>query len=153
MPVEDVASETEKIMDVIKGEYKAYFEKDQPGWSDKFVQADHLRFWGYWEGYPDKVRHYDSWKDLYEGKKNRFEIDTAGYWNENEPVMDIHDLNVQIRGKVAWVTFRQRSKDGKTDAFLGESLETKILEKIAGKWKIAYANFLYLPMEDTAGGK
>ncbi len=61
--------------------------------------------------------------------------------------MDIRDLNVQIRGDVAWVTFKQISRDQKTGKFLGEALETKILEKENREWKIAYLNFLYLPAD------
>jgi hypothetical protein len=64
--------------------------------------------------------------------------------------MDISDLDIQIRGNVAWVTFKQKTTDQETGEFLGEALETKILEKIDGKWKIAYLNFLYLPMEVSA---
>ncbi len=63
--------------------------------------------------------------------------------------MDISDFDIQIRGDVAWITFKQRSTDQETDEFLGESLETRILEKINGKWKIAYQNFLFLPMEGS----
>jgi hypothetical protein len=74
-------------------------------------------------------------------------VDSAGYWNENEPVMEINDVNIQIRKDVAWVTFRQRTTDQETGDFLGEAWETRILEKINGQWKIAYHGWLYSPME------
>lgn len=34
-----------------------------------------------------------------------------------------------------------------TRKFLGKSLETRILEKVNGEWKIAYLSFRYYPLE------
>lgn len=146
-PAHDFAKDSAEIMAVLKGEYKAYFEKDYAAWSSKFVQEDYLKYWGFWEGYPEKVRQYNSWKMLDEDKRKRMAGEIKAYWDEDNPGMEMRDINLQIRGDVAWITFRSISKDQKTGAFLGESLETKILEKIDGVWKIAYLNFLYLPME------
>jgi len=111
------------------------------------VQENYLKYWGFWEGYPEKVRQYNSWKMLDEDKRKRMAGEIKAYWDEDNPGMEMRDINLQIRGDVAWITFRSISKNQKTGAFLGESLETKILEKIDGVWKIAYLNFLYLPME------
>jgi hypothetical protein len=58
-------------MEVINEEYQAYFIKDYEAWSDKFVQEDYLKYWGYWEGYPEKIRQYSSWKELDTDKKKR----------------------------------------------------------------------------------
>jgi hypothetical protein len=143
----DYGSEAAQIMDVIKAEYRSYFEKNYEVWSGCMVQEDYYKQFGYWEGYPEKIRHYDSWTMLKEVKQERFDVDSAGYWNENEPVMEINDVNIQIRKDVAWVTFRQRTTDQETGDFLGEAWETRILEKINGQWKIAYHGWLYSPME------
>ncbi len=139
--------ESRKIMDVIKLEHRAYFEKDYNAWQSTYVQADYLKYWGFWEGYDEKVRQYNSWQEVSADKKNRFDGEITAYWDENKVGMDISDLNIQIRGDVAWVTFKQKTKDQVTGESLGEALETKILERIDGQWKIAYLNFLYLPME------
>ncbi len=143
----DDQEDSTKIMELINEEYKAYFIKDYEAWSDKFIHKDYLKYWGFWEGYPEKVRQYNSWEELATDKKKRMANEIKAYWDENQPGMDISDLNIQIRGDVAWVTFKQRTSDQETREFLGEALETKILEKINGKWKIAFLNFLYLPME------
>ncbi len=140
-------AESEKIMGTIHAEYKAYFIKDYEAWQSKFVHEDYLKFWGYWEGYPEKVRQYNNWEELDVDKRKRMAGEITAYWDENAG-MEIRDLNVQIRGEVAWVTFKQISRDQKTGEFLGEALETKILEKVDGEWKIAYLNFLYLPTEE-----
>jgi hypothetical protein len=134
-------------MDLIKLEHRAYFEKDYDVWQSTYVQTDYLKYWGFWEGYDEKVRQYNSWLEVSTDKKNRFDGVITAYWDENKVGMDISDLNIQIRGDVAWVTFKQKTKDQVTGESLGEALETKILEKIEGNWKIAYLNFLYLPME------
>jgi hypothetical protein len=139
--------ESKKIMDLIKLEHRAYFEKDYDVWQSTYVQTDYLKYWGFWEGYDEKVRQYNSWQEVSEDKKKRFDGDITAYWDENKVGMNISDLNIQIRGDVAWVTFKQITKDQVTGESLGEALETKILEKIDGHWKIAYLNFLYLPGE------
>jgi hypothetical protein len=144
-------AESEKIMNTINEEFKAYFVKDYEAWQSKFVHQDYFRYWGYWDGYPEKVRQYNSWEELDEGKQKRMAGEIKSYWDDNNVGMDIRDLNLQIRGDVAWVTFKQISRDQETGEFLGEALETKILEKENGEWKIVYLNFLYLPTdkEDT----
>jgi hypothetical protein len=141
------AKDSLEIMDVLWGEYKAYFEKDYQAWAAKFVHDDYVRYWGFWEGYPEQVRQYNGWKMLDEDKRKRMAGEIKAYWDQNNPGMEMSDINLQIRGNVAWITFRSVSKDTKTGAFLGESLETKILEKVNGEWKIAYLNFLYLPLQ------
>jgi hypothetical protein len=145
--VSERAGDSLQIMDVLWGEYRAYFEKDYEAWAAKFVHEDYVKYWGFWEGYPEQVRQYNSWKMLDEDKRKRMEGETKAYWDQNNPGMEMSDINLQIRGSVAWITFRSVSKDMKTGDFLGESLETKILEKVNGEWKIAYLNFLYLPMK------
>ncbi len=134
------------IMNVIRLEHRAYFEKDYDAWQSTYVQEDYLKYWGFWEGYDEKVRQYNSWVEVSEDKKNRFDGVITAYWDENSVGMNISDLNIQIRGDVAWVTFTQKSFDQSTGSLLGEALETKIMEKIEGHWKIAYLNFLYLPL-------
>jgi len=144
----DNSKDSTEIMAVLRGEYKAYFEKDYEAWASKFVHKDYLRYWGFWEGYPEKIRQYNTWKELDDDKKKRMAGETKAYWDENNPGMEMRDINLQIRGDVAWITFNAISRDQKTGAFLGESLETKILERIDGSWKIAYLNFLFLPMAE-----
>ena len=134
------------IMKAIRLEHRAYFEKDYETWQSTYVQENYLKYWGYWEGYDEKVRQYNSWEEVSDDKKKRFDGVITAYWDENAVGMNISDLNIQIRGDVAWVTFKQKSFDQSTGALLGEALETKIMERIDGNWKIAYLNFLYLPL-------
>ena len=53
-------------------------------------------------------------------------------------------INLQVRGDAAWVTYNQYGADT-GDARMdmpGLSRETKILEKHEGQWKLAYVCFL-----------
>ena len=54
--------------------------------------------------------------------------------------------NFRITKDMAWYTFEQDSYEKDTRKFLGKSLETRILEKENGEWKIAYLAFHYYPM-------
>ena len=46
---------------------------------------------------------------------------------------------------MAWYTFEQYSYEKDTRKLLGKSLETRILEKENGQWKIAYLGYHYFP--------
>lgn len=46
---------------------------------------------------------------------------------------------------VHWYTFEQLSYEKGTRKQVGRSLETRILEKHNGKWKIAYLGYHYFP--------
>ena len=48
-----------------------------------------------------------------------------------------------------WYTFEQSSYEKITHKFLGKSLETRVLEKENGRWKIAYLGFHYFPVIDV----
>jgi hypothetical protein len=52
-----------------------------------------------------------------------------------------------ITRDMAWSTFEQLSFEADTDNFLGKSLETRILEKVNGEWKIAYIGYHYFPKD------
>lgn len=141
-------AESEKIMATINAEFIAYFIKDYEEWQSKYVHEDYFKYWGYWDGYPEKIRQYNTWQELDIDKKKRMASETKAYWDGENVGMDIRDLNIQIRGDVAWATFKQISRNQKTGEYLGEALETKILEKEDGEWKIAYLNFLYFPSKE-----
>ena len=59
---------------------------------------------------------------------------------------------MRIHPGVAWVTFDQDSYEQGTGRPLGRSLETRILEKHDGQWRIADLGYLYLP-RGVGGGE
>ncbi len=139
----DIEQEKSAIMDVLDLENKAYREKDFETWKSTYVQEEYIKNWGFWEGYDIKVMSYNSWNDLLDKKKGKFEGEVENTWKQN--TKEIIDLNIQVRSNVAWVTYKQKNIDSETKKLKSQSLETRILEKINGSWKIAYVNFLYLP--------
>ncbi len=89
--------------------------------------------------------NYDSWEDLLDKKKIKFEGEVDNTWKKSTKT--IVDMDIQVRSNIAWVTYKQKNFDFKTKKLKSESLETRILEKIDGRWKIAYVNFLYIPQK------
>ncbi len=139
----DREADTAAIQELIHRETQAYYEKDLSAWQDCFIHEPYLRHWSYYEGYANRIRHYDSWEDLLDRKESRFEGDVPGEWNHE--ALQLNDLDIQFRGDVAWATFRQVDHDPASGTVLGEALATQILERLEGQWKIAYANYLFFP--------
>ncbi|MBI1932886.1 MAG: hypothetical protein HYS24_10160 [Ignavibacteriales bacterium] len=54
---------------------------------------------------------------------------------------------MRISDEMAWYTFEEYSYEKDTRKLLGKALSTRILEKVNGKWKIAYLGFHFYPMK------
>jgi hypothetical protein len=145
-----VAFEKEKaaIKAVIAKETETYYKQDYEGWKSTYVNAPHFRSYGYWEGYADKVQYFNGFDTLRRFKKKQFEEDRTLWKNSIE---ERSNENFRIYPDVAWYTFEQVSYDSTKTKTYGRSVETRILEKHDGAWKIAYLGFHYLP--DMAGKK
>ncbi len=107
-----------------------------------------FRKFGYWEGYENKIEAYNGFQSLADVKKKQFDANET-LWQGS--VEERSDENFRISNDMAWYTFEQNSYEKDTRKFLGKSLETRILEKENGEWKIAYLGFHYYP--DTLGIK
>lgn len=103
---------------------------------------------GYWEGFPEKISYHNGFESLKETKKKQFEQDQT-LWKGSTEERDNECIRV-VRD-MAWYTFDQYSYEKGTRKLLGKSLETRILEKQNGEWKIAYLGYYYLP--DTTAQK
>jgi len=131
------------MQQVIRNETEMYYKQDFEGWKNNFVQTDYFRQHGYWEGYPEKVRYYNGFDTLQQVKALQFKENRTIWKGSYEKK---YNENFRIYKDVAWYTSEQDSFDGTTHQFLGRSVETRILEKHHGKWKIAYLGFHYLPL-------
>ncbi len=145
----EAALEREKaaIRRVVDLETTAYYQQDFPTWRSTFLDTSYFRSYGYWEGYPEKVRVYNGFDALEAFKKKQF-VENRTLWQGS--VEEKSNENFRIYPGVAWYTYDQVSYDLKTRKLLGKSVETRILEKHDGQWKIAYQNFQYLPLDTLA---
>lgn len=134
------------IRHVVSNETEMYYRQDFEGWKRNFVDAAYFRQYGYWEGYPDKVRYFNGFDTLRKVKELQF-LEDRTYWKGSYEVR--YNENLRVYKDVAWYTFEQKSYERGTNRFLGTSVELRILEKLEGQWKIAYLGYHYLPDSTT----
>lgn len=142
----DIEKEKEAIQRVIAKETESYYKQDFESWKSTYVNAPYFREYAYWEGYPEKVRYYNGFDTLRNFKKAQFDQNRT-LWKNSIEVRS--NENFRIYPDVAWYTFDQVSFDSTKTKVLGRSVETRILEKHSGEWKIAYLGFHYLPLDTT----
>ncbi|MBK8503553.1 MAG: hypothetical protein IPL46_15875 [Saprospiraceae bacterium] len=141
--VVDFEVERTAIQAVIAKETEAYYKQDFEEWKSTYLQSPVFRKFGYWEGYENKVVSYIGFESLASEKKSQFDANET-LWQGS--VEERSNENIRISNDMAWYTFEQNSYEKDTRKFLGKSLETRILEKDNGIWKIAYPAFHYYPM-------
>ncbi|NUO01054.1 MAG: hypothetical protein HUU01_10615 [Saprospiraceae bacterium] len=146
-PASKVDFEKEKaaIQAVIAKETESYYQQDFEAWKSTYLDSPQFRMNGYWEGFPEKITFHNGFESLKATKKAQFEAD-ATLWKGS--VEERSNENFRIFPDVAWYTFDQYSYEKDTRKLLGKSLETRILEKHDGQWKIAYLGYHYFPMEE-----
>ncbi len=146
-PVVDVETEKAAILAVISKETESYYKQDYEGWKSTYMQSPEFRKFGFWEGYNEKVVSNIGFESLAAEKKKQFD-ENRTIWQES--TVERKNENFRISTNMAWYTFEQFSYEKDTRKFLGRSLETRILEKENGEWKIAYLSFLYYPFEEES---
>ncbi len=140
----DFEKEKAAIQAVIAKETESYYKQDFETWKTTYLQLPAFRRYGYWEGYPEKVIAVNGFEALAVEKKKQFEANETIWKGSTE---ERTNENFRISDNMAWYTFEQFSYEKDTRKFLGKSLETRILEKVNGEWKIAYLGFHYFPLE------
>lgn len=142
----DFEKEKAAIKAVIAKETESYYKQDFDAWKATYLQSPAFRKFGYWEGYPAKVTSHIGFESLAAEKKKQFDASET-LWKGS--IEERTNENFRISHEMAWYTFEQNSYEKDTRKFLGKSLETRILEKENGEWKIAYLGFHYYPMEEN----
>lgn len=146
IPVVDFEKEKSAIQAVIAKETESYYKQDFEAWKSTYLQSPTFRKFGYWEGYPEKVVSNIGFESLMVEKKKQFDANETIWKGSTE---ERTNENFRISSDMAWYTFEQNSYEKDTRKFLGKSLETRILEKENGEWKIAYLAFHYYPMAEA----
>lgn len=142
----DVEKEKAAIQAVIAKETESYYKQDFEAWKSTYLQSPAFRKFGYWEGYPEKVVSNIGFASLAAEKEKQFIANETVWRGSTE---ERKNENIRITDDMAWYTFEQLSYEKDTRKFLGRSLETRILEKVNGEWKIAYLGFHYYPESST----
>ncbi|TAE52515.1 MAG: hypothetical protein EAZ89_08315 [Bacteroidetes bacterium] len=138
----DFEKEKEAIKAVIAEETESYYRQDFAAWQSTYLDSPAFRKYAYWEGFPHKVEYYNGFDTLRNQKRKQFEANETLWQGSTE---ERQNENFRISPDMAWYTFEQYSYEKDTRKLLGVSLETRILEKHQGQWKIAYLGYHYLP--------
>lgn len=138
----DFEKEKAAIQAIIAKETESYYKQDFEGWKSTYLESPAFRKFGYWEGYPEKVVSNIGFDSLAKVKKKQFDANETLWQGSTE---ERKNENFRISNNMAWYTFEQNSFEKNSRKFLGKSLETRILEKENGEWKIAYLGFHYFP--------
>lgn len=138
----DFEKEKAAIQEVIAKETESYYQQNFEAWKSTYLQSPAFRKFGYWEGYPEKVVSCIGFEQLATEKKKQFDANATLWQGSTE---ERTNENFRISHQMAWYTFEQNSYEKGTRKFLGKSLETRILEKENGVWKIAFLGFHYYP--------
>lgn len=144
----DFAKEKAAIQAVIAKETESYYKQDFAAWKSTYLDSPAFRKYGYWEGFDEKIAFNNGFASLEKEKKAQFDADATLWKGSTE---ERANENFRIAQDMAWYTFEQYSYEKGTRKLLGKSLETRILEKVDGEWKIAYLGYHYFP--DVVGKK
>jgi hypothetical protein len=135
-----LARDSVDIMTTVQGESAGFWNKDFDAWASYWVHSDYVRVVGWWEA--GGVRVVEGWDAVSAGIEQSMRQSPEP--NPNATEVRRENINIQVRGNVAWVTFDQYGLDT-GDALMdmpGLSRETRVLEKQDGKWRIAYVGWL-----------
>lgn len=137
----DVAGAAQaEVLAVIQAESAAFWNKDLDGWAALWAHAPYTRTMGWWAA--GGVTVVEGWEAQHDAIRRTMQASPQP--NPTAGRVRRENINIQVRGSVAWATFDQYGEDtgdAKMD-MPGRSRETRILERIDGSWKIVYVGWL-----------
>jgi hypothetical protein len=126
----DIEKEKEAILAVIKEETNAYHDKDFERFAESYVQDDtNIRLLG-GEG---EFSYIVGWEEVGSGFKELFE-------NNPDPTQNNEvkkNFKIKVYKDCAWVAFEEEAYNDEGE-LTGRGIGVNFLEKVDGKWKIAY---------------
>jgi predicted ester cyclase len=132
--------EEEDIKNVIINETEMWLDQNKVAWAENFIHEPHIMWSVTNGGEPGDVLTMRGWDALDTYMTAWFSNDMSALtkqWRKAKTTRD--QWQIQIRSNVAYVSFNQRG-DGEKQKM--DSTETRVLEKINGKWKIAMSTTL-----------
>jgi hypothetical protein len=134
------AKEEEAIKNVIVSETEMWLDQKKDAWAESFIHEPHLTWTVTNGGEPGDVLTMRGWDALNTYMDKWFGNDMSALTKEWRKAKTTRDQwSIQIRGNVAYVSFNQRGEGEKQKM---DSTETRVLEKINGKWKIVMSSTL-----------
>ena len=134
------ARDSAEIMATIVGETAAFYNKDFNAWASHWVHAPYVRVVGWWPKGGVTVR--EGW-DAVSGEVRQLMKESP---NPNPTANQVRreNINMQIRNNVAWLTYDEYGlSTGDTNMDMpGLTRSTRVLEKLDGRWRIAYVGWL-----------
>ncbi|MCB0032885.1 MAG: nuclear transport factor 2 family protein, partial [Anaerolineales bacterium] len=128
------------IMQVVAKESIAFWDKDFEVWASCWVQEPYVRLAGWWA--QGGVTVIEGWEELSGRMKELMETNPEP--NPTAAQVRRENINLLIKGDMAWLTFDQYGEDT-GDLIMdmpGLSRETRVLERQNNEWKIIYVNWL-----------
>jgi len=119
------------ILETIELESEYFWGRNYDKWASLYIHAPYT-VWT--SASSEGVSRYEGWEEWRDQVKKLFENDP-----DPQPYKGIvhkYNYNFRIYGKGAWVSFEQMNDGTKT-------LETRIMEKENGKWKIAMVEVIF----------
>lgn len=135
----DDPTDTEAIVELLHRNRSAIWTNDYDLWATCFVQEPYLVRWGWWSGGGAFLRR--GWEAI----SSRVREGGMPPRNEqNAHDTEILDLQIELRGDLAWATYRQHYPfyDYNGQVGPGVTHELRILERRDGVWKIALMGFI-----------
>jgi hypothetical protein len=127
----DIEKEKEAILALITEETNAYHDKDFERFAECYVQNEiNIRILG---GEGEKISYTVGWEEVGASFKELFE-------NNPDPTPNNEvkkNIKIKVYNDCAWVVFEEEdfTDEGESN---GKGIGTNFLEKVDGKWKIAY---------------
>ncbi|MEM8928139.1 MAG: nuclear transport factor 2 family protein [Bacteroidota bacterium] len=118
--------EKRSILATLNNETKAAFQRDYDAWQNYWVHDEDIA--KVYLDFPENTFSESlGWAEIDQFVKTFFENHP-----KPEPIPKLLDsINVRLFGKGAWVTYEQQ------DSIRGLKRETRLMEKVDGRWKIA----------------
>jgi predicted ester cyclase len=128
--------EEEDIKAVIINETEMFLDQKKDAWAENFIHEPHLTWSVTNGGEPGDVLTMRGWDALNTYMNVWFGNDMSAMVKEWRKAKTTHDKwNIQIRSNVAYVSYNQHMDNAEKQTKM-DSTETRVLEKINGKWKI-----------------
>lgn len=127
----NIEKEKEAILALITEETNAYHDKDFERFAECYVQNEtNIRLLG---GEGEKISYTVGWEEVGSGFKEWFE-------NNPDPTPNNEvkkNVIIKVYNDCAWIVFEEEDFTDKGESN-GKGIGTNFLEKVDGKWKIAY---------------
>jgi hypothetical protein len=128
--------EEEDIKKLIVNETEMWLDQKHDAWAESFIHEPYLTWSATNSGEPGDVLTMRGWEALNEYMNAWFKNDMSALTKEWRKAKTTRDQwQIQIRGNVAYVSYNQHSENDEKKT-KSDSTETRVLEKINGKWKI-----------------